>query len=204
MEVPRHERVGRHRPELLDRAPRADKTQQFHEQFGGFAHLVEPAVGDDQWQLHALPSLPLDLPIEDRLEVRCQPLQARTDDHDLVRLQVIEFDERVQDRIVDRLGLSRQAVAAVDRERVVLSWIVRLLHGLAGRGDRLLHPREERGRLGGRAGSCRGGGFGDDALRREEHLRLAGAVQPGGHKRVEVIGQLGRLALRWHPLRHGR
>ena len=188
VKVPRHERVGRHRPELLDRAPRADEAQQFHEQFGRFAHLVETAVGDDQRQFHAAAPLPLDLPIEDRFEVRRQPLQARTDDHDLVRLQIVELDECVQNRIVDRLRLSRQAVAAVDRERVVVSRIVLLLHRLAGGRDCLLHPGQERGRFGGCAGSGRNAGLGDDALRAEEHLRLAGAVQPGGHERVEVVG----------------
>ena len=77
---------------------------------------MQAAVGHQQRQFHRPAVAADDRAGEDGLEVRGEPVEARADDHDVVRAQVVEVVKGVEQGVMEDLGLPGERVAAVDRD----------------------------------------------------------------------------------------
>ena len=172
-----HERMPSHGEHIVDRRPGTGDRQQGRQQVGRGTRFPQATVGDH----HRQPDRPLlaivaaadDCPLKRRLQMRRRLLEARTDDRDLVRLEIGNLCEGLQHSVEQHLGLPRQAVAAVDHHRAIAARVVIAGFRHAARRDRVLQVVEKRRRrpllrpLAGR-------NLGDrEAASREQILKLA-------------------------------
>ena len=193
VEVRPHQWVARHAEHVIHGAPRSGQGKQVHKQIGRLADLADATVGHDQRQPDRACDGVADAarhgPLENRLEVRCGLLQAGADDHHLMRLEAVDLLKGLQDRVVKHLGLSRQAMAPMDRDRSVRGGVVMPGDGLTAGGDRLLHAAEQR--VGDRLGSRSGRLVDADALRRQQVLQFLGPRQPDRQELIDAVKKLG-------------